>query len=449
VLDPDAERLIEESRERLDRGLDRRERTGEALSAAAFLVVATAMALLLPWERSLEAPQALALVAAYAVASRVRFEVGPCYTDPSHLVLVPMLFLLPAPVVPLLVALASVAGELPDYVRGRRHPERAVLSLSDSFYAVGPALVLALAGVGEPTLADWPLYLAALAAQFACDLLANTPRLWFELGVTPRAQLRDAAWTFAVDAPLAAAGLLVALAAHDDPYAFVLILPLIGLLAVFARERAWRLDSALQLSDAYRGTTMVLAELVETDDEYTGAHSRTVVSLSQRVGEAVGLDSCQRRNLEFGALLHDVGKIAVPKEIINKPGALSPDEWALIRLHTVDGQRMLDRVGGVLGDVGRIVRSSHERWDGGGYPDGLAGEDIPIESRVVACCDAFNAMTTHRSYRSALAVDTALAELRECSGSQFDRRVVDALIRVVEAAPELAVPTPTLESVGA
>jgi HD-GYP domain-containing protein (c-di-GMP phosphodiesterase class II) len=449
LLDPESERLIEESRERLDHRLDRRERTGEALAAGAFLAVATAMAVLLPWERSLEAPLALALVVAYAVASRVRFEVGPCYTDPSQLVLVPMLFLLPPAVVPLLVAAASVAGGLPDYVQGRRHAERAVLSLSDSFYAVGPALVLALASAGEPTLADWPLYLGALGAQFACDLLANTPRLWFELGLLPRAQLRDAAWTFAVDAPLAGAGLLVALAVSDDPYAFVLVLPLMALLAIFAKERERRVDMALELSDAYRGTTMVLADLVETDDEYTGVHSRTVVSLSQRVAEEMGLDARQRRSLEFGALLHDVGKIAVPKEIINKPGPLSPDEWALIRLHTIDGQRLLDRVGGVLQDVGRIVRSSHERWDGTGYPDGLAGEDIPVEARIVACCDAFNAMTTHRSYRTAMSVEVALDELRDGAGSQFDPEVVRSLLRVLEAAPELAAAVPELALVGA
>ena len=95
----------------------------------------------------------------------------------------------------------------------------------------------------------------------------------------------------------------------------------------------------------------------------------------------MGLSSRQRRNVEFGALLHDVGKIAVPKEIINKPGPLTDDEWLVIKAHTIEGQRMLDRVGGLLSEVGQIVRSSHEKWDGSGYPDGLAGEAIPVESR--------------------------------------------------------------------
>ena len=116
----------------------------------------------------------------------------------------------------------------------------------------------------------------------------------------------------------------------------------------------------------------------------------------------LGLDAERRRNLEFGALLHDVGKIAIPKEIINKPGKLDPDEWTVIKTHTLEGQKMLDRVGGFMREVGLIVRSHHERWDGGGYPDGLAGEAIPLEARIIAVCDSWNAMRTDRAYRKAL-----------------------------------------------
>ena len=109
---------------------------------------------------------------------------------------------------------------------------------------------------------------------------------------------------------------------------------------------------AIELSRAYRGTTLLLSDVLEDDDEYTGFHSRSVVSLSVAVADAMGLSSKQRRNVEFGALLHDVGKIAVPKEIINKPGPLTDDEWLVIKTHTVEGQRMLDRVGGLLSEVG-------------------------------------------------------------------------------------------------
>src|SRR5207247_7681628 len=125
----------------------------------------------------------------------------------------------------------------------------------------------------------------------------------------------------------------------------------------------------------------------------------------------IGLDARDRRDAEFVALLHDVGKVRIPKEIINKPAALTAEERAIINMHTIEGEKMLEKVGGLLGDVGRVVRSCHERWDGGGYPDGLAGEDIPLTARIVSACDAFNAMTTDRSYRAALPVGEALDEL--------------------------------------
>jgi HD-GYP domain-containing protein (c-di-GMP phosphodiesterase class II) len=131
-------------------------------------------------------------------------------------------------------------------------------------------------------------------------------------------------------------------------------------------------------------------------------------------------------------MLHDVGKIAIPKEILNKPAALTASEFEVIKTHTIEGQFMLDRVGGLLGRVGEIVRSCHERWDGTGYPDGLAGKEIPYASRIVFCCDAYNAMTTDRVYRGAMSAEEALVELRANSGSQFDPAVVDAVERVVQ-----------------
>ena len=150
----------------------------------------------------------------------------------------------------------------------------------------------------------------------------------------------------------------------------------------------------------------------------------------------------QLRNVEFGALLHDVGKIAVPKEIINKPGKLDEREWEIIKTHTIEGQKMLQRVGGFMREVGEIVRSSHERWDGGGYPDGLRGAAIPLESRIIATCDAFNAMTTDRSYRPAMPQRDAIAELVAHAGTQFDPLVVDALVRLLDREPPHPVDPP-------
>ena len=151
------------------------------------------------------------------------------------------------------------------------------------------------------------------------------------------------------------------------------------------------------------------------------------------VADRLGVDEDTRRAAEFGALLHDVGKVAIPNEIINKPGPLDDEEWAIMKTHTVEGQRMLERVGGLLARVGVVVRASHERFDGAGYPDGLAGEDIPLASRIVSACDAYSAMTTDRSYRKALTAGVAVAELRANAGTQFDPKVVDALVAVVDA----------------
>jgi putative nucleotidyltransferase with HDIG domain len=248
-----------------------------------------------------------------------------------------------------------------------------------------------------------------------------------------------------VDVLLTPVGFMAALAGADHEGGWLLAVPLLALIAVFARERKARVEHAIELGRAYRGTTLLLSDVLEADDEYTGSHSWGVVSLALDVASAMGLDARRRRNVEFGALLHDVGKIAVPKEIINKPGPLTDEEWLVIKTHTVEGQRMLEQVGGVLGDVGRIVRSSHERWDGTGYPDGLTGDEIPIESCIVSCCDAFDAMTTDRSYRRALPIEHALAELEANAGSQFHPRVVQFLTglmrsRIAEPLPAAARP---------
>ena len=158
-----------------------------------------------------------------------------------------------------------------------------------------------------------------------------------------------------------------------------LVLPIMGLLAFFARERRAHIDKALALSHAYRGTALLMSDLLEADDAYTGGeHSHGVVALALAVGDTLGLGARDRRNLEFAALLHDIGKIRVPDEIINKPGKLTDAEFEIVKRHPVDGQEMLERVGGVLAEVGIIVRHHHERWDGRGYPDRIAGEAIPL-----------------------------------------------------------------------
>ena len=171
--------------------------------------------------------------------------------------------------------------------------------------------------------------------------------------------------------------------------------------------------------------------MIEADDAYTGSHSRDVVELVVAVTAELGLDARSQRDAEFTALLHDVGKMRISSDIILKPGKLTAEERGIIQTHTIEGERMLQQVGGLLGRVGRLVRSCHERWDGHGYPDRLAGSEIPLVARIVCACDAYNAMTTDRPYRRARSQKEALAEMERCSGTQFDPEVVAALVTVV------------------
>jgi HD-GYP domain-containing protein (c-di-GMP phosphodiesterase class II) len=431
---PEVEQLFARGRAREKTRAEGRERSVEAGTAIAFLAVAVAMALLLPSPRSLDVPTMLVLVVAYMATCYAKFEIADGYTVPTELVLVPMLFLLPTPIVPLVVSVSWVLGRLIDYATGTTSVHRAFHVFGDCWHAVGPALVLIAAGAQVFAWDEWPVYVVALLAQLAFDFGANTVRGWLIDGTSPRAELRLIAPVYALDAALAPVGLLAAFAAVELGAAIsLLVIPLAMVLAVLSGERQKRVDHAVELSEAYQGTAMLLGDVVEADDAYTGSHSRGVVELSLAVGDALGLDSRQRRNVEFGALLHDVGKIAVPKEIINKPGPLDDAEWEVMRQHTIEGERMLNRIGGVLSEAGTIVRASHEDFDGSGYPDGLAGEEIPIEARIVTCCDAFSAMTTTRSYRKAMSTETALTELRACAGTQFDPRVVEVLAALVEA----------------
>jgi HD-GYP domain-containing protein (c-di-GMP phosphodiesterase class II) len=438
-LDVEVQRSIEEGRARRLGELARGERTSLLVSNALFLVVALALATLIPSDRSPSVATVALLVGAYVFAYRLEFEINTGSAVPTQLVLVPMLFVLPLGLVPLVVAGSIGLASLIDAARGLIHPERILLQVgSNAWHAVGPVLVLGLAGEAPPELSSWPLYTAALLAQFAFDFAAPALREWAVLGVPPKLQLRQMASVYLIDAGLAPVGLAIAFAAVESPLGVALALPLIGLLAVFSRERRVRIDSELELRDAYRGTVFLLGDVVEADDDYTGAHSRDVVDLSLAVADELGLSVRERRDTEFVALLHDVGKVRIPNEIINKPGKLTAEERAIIETHTVEGERMLHRVGGLLGEIGRLVRSCHERWDGTGYPDGLAGEQIPLVSRIVCCCDAFNAMTTDRSYRKALPRAEAVAELLRNRGTQFDPAVVDVLVALAARQPAAA-----------
>ncbi|HZU59682.1 MAG TPA: HD-GYP domain-containing protein [Solirubrobacteraceae bacterium] len=426
------QRLLLQGRPRLAERMPRQELRAELIVAGALIAVAAPLAVLAP-HRGTHSPAVVALfVLLYAVMSMIQFDVAAGYGAPTQLVLVPMLYVLPPGAVPLLVAAGLIIALLPSYISGTRNADRVLSAIANSWHAVGPAIVFAVAGLTTPRWSQWPVLLIALAAQLVTDLGASVAREWLRLKEVPTLSVRLLGSVYLTDVCLSPIGFAVAFAAAGRPAAALIVLPLGGLLMFFARDRRVRMAAALELSHAYRGTALLLGDVVEADDAYTGAHSRDVVQLVMAVGPLIGLDEEQLRRLEFGALLHDVGKIAVPKEILNKAGPLTEEERRVINTHTVVGQEMLENVGGVLGEVGTIVRSTHERYDGLGYPDGLAGQAIPIEARIIACCDAFNAMTTDRPYRSAMPLQDALAELRQHRGTQFDPDVVGALLGLLK-----------------
>jgi HD-GYP domain-containing protein (c-di-GMP phosphodiesterase class II) len=436
--------MLEESRSRRPQPLSGAEALGETGATLALLAIVVAFAVAFEDPHPLRVGPAVALTLAFAMAARVRFDVGPGYTTPVHLILWPMLFELPAPAVPLCVGLGYALAKLPDVLARRVHPDRILVAAADAWFAVGPALVFAAVPIVAPDWNDASWYLLAFVAQLASDVSVSTLREWIGLRVPPSFHVAVLARVWMVDGLLAPLGLLAAFAAVGAPYRALLVLPLVALFGIFAQEREANIEGAIQLSTAYRGTALLLGDVLEDKDAYTASHSHGVVSLSLSVADRLRLDPAARRRVEFGALLHDIGKIAVPAEIINKPGPLDQEEWAVMKLHTVEGQHMLDRVGGVLGDVGRVVRSSHEHYDGRGYPDGLAREGIPIEARIVCCCDAFSAMTTTRSYRDAMSLEAAREELMRNSGTQFDPQVVEALLAVI-ADEHMIVTAPVLD----
>ena len=420
--------LLAETLQRERSPLRARARAAETVVTAAFLACTIALLWAAPPNAFALAPAA-ACVGVLALATRVPFHVASGFTVPTQLAFVPLLFTVPPAAAPPAVALALVLGRLSEVVAGRTRASRLLHCIGNSWFAMGPAVVFAAAST-TPAHAGVGLLVLALAAQFAGDFIASTVREAIETGASIREQVGEA-WVYSVDAALSPVALAVAYEVDARPALVLGLVPMLGVLAGFARERRARLESVVELKNAYHGTALVLGDVVEADDAYTGEHCKGVVRITLAVADALGLDAERRRNLEFGALLHDVGKVAIPKEIINKPGRLDPDEWRLIQTHTLEGQRMLERVGGFMRDVGRIVRSHHERWDGTGYPDGLAGEAIPVESRIIACCDAWNAMRTDRSYRAAIAHEDAVGELVACAGTQFDPSIVDALLAVV------------------
>lgn len=198
---------------------------------------------------------------------------------------------------------------------------------------------------------------------------------------------------------------------------------------VYERERAQRrtVEQALsRLEESYGTTVRALAAALELRDDQTGGHAERVAKLALSLAKRVVPELAEDPQLEYGFLLHDLGKIGVPDAILLKPGPLDEAEAEAIRVHPLLGERIVARIPYLEGVAREVVLSHHERWDGTGYPHGLRGEEIPLAARVFAVVDSFDAMTNDRPYRAALPVGAALAEIERSSGSQFDPRIVEA-----------------------
>jgi HD-GYP domain-containing protein (c-di-GMP phosphodiesterase class II) len=189
----------------------------------------------------------------------------------------------------------------------------------------------------------------------------------------------------------------------------------------YERERA----RAQQLRSSYKSTVRALANAVEARDAYTGMHAERVSAYGLVIAHAAGLDVADDQQLEFGFLLHDIGKVGVPDAILFKPAALSQDEFECVAGHAEIGAKILRHVD-FLDEATLVVRHHHERWDGTGYPDGLVGERIPLAARVFAVADTLDALTTDRPYRDAVDWRRARVEIHRASGTQFDPAVIAA-----------------------
>ena len=328
-----AEGLLEQREPALARRLSPRERRTEVVAAGLFVLTAAALGLALPRDSGTEPLTAVLLVLCYALVRRVRFQLGPGLMRPTQLVFVPMLFLTPTPWVPALVALGSLIGELPELVRRQAHAERVLVILADSWYSVGPALVIALLATGAPDETAFGVLVLALAAQFAVDLTASSLREWVGARIAPADLLAVLALVYLVDAMLAPIGYLAVLASAGHEYAYLLAIAPGAVLGLLARERSSRIAHELALERAFRRSTRAL-------DARAQELRRQAVRIERpdrRIGEAMP-EPQDRAALEFLVLTTvvesvqaDCGRLSVlageglePRVTIGRADALGP-----------------------------------------------------------------------------------------------------------------------------
>jgi signal transduction histidine kinase len=268
--------------------MDRRERQAELLVGVGFLLVASALAGLAGADREWDTLPALVLVLAFALGTRIQLDVGAGYTVPTQLVFVPMLLLLPTPDVPLLVAAGWALGKLPDVIERSVHPERLLVALGNSWYAVGPALVLVAFDAQTPDWDDWPVYVLAVLAQFGTDFAASAAREWLGRGVELRVMFGVLRWVYLIDLLLTGPALLAAFASRDARLGFLPILPAALLFVLFGRERSHRLADALTLAERSEQAADLAAALLESERETTRVREDVLAGASAQVLTPLG-----------------------------------------------------------------------------------------------------------------------------------------------------------------
>jgi HD domain len=422
--------------------------------AIGYLAVALAVALALPSERELQPLVVLTLLAAYVGVSRIRFEVGAGYVSAEQLVFVPMLFFVPLPLVLLLVPVAFALSDLPDILAGRAHRDRWMNALADSWFALGSVSVLALFAPGAPHVDLAPVYLAALAAQVAVGTTVALAREHFVGRLALRDELRSAAAAYQLDVLLSPVGFAIAVAAAAwGQLVLLMLIPVAAGVWALSRVHHASCDRLVAEHEAYWGRFLNDARRLERCAYgHVSEDWRCMPELALAVGTELGLDTAARAELAQAAQAAARGPAAAG-ESSPRPNPLAVERRLRLAAALMEGRLYQlgadDLAAGLrferLRRQADLVRLSRERYDGRGYPDGLRGEAIPLEARILACCEAYGAMTAGRADRTPMSGETALEEIRRAAGTRFDPAVVQALERALrrEAPDELLSPSPS------
>ncbi len=281
--------------------------------------------------------------------------------------------------------------------------------------------------------ARWPQLvvpiLIATIVVVALNVALVVTAMWFLSGTSPALALREVGIGVFVTVHLALAlvGLAVALIVVSFNWIGLVVFafPLLAARQIF--------QNSARLHEDYPATVRILVRSIEAKDEYTRGHSERVADYAERFCEHLGLSQSRAKRIEFAAMLHDLGKMGVRAEVLNKPAGLTDAEYQEMKCHPVAALEIVSKIPNT-DDLLPVIRHHHERPDGNGYPDGIRGDDIPFGSRVLAVCDTFDAMTSSRPYRPALSQEEALGELRSAAGSQLDAELSLEFVEMIESA---------------